>query len=175
MLRDGTVVAVACVFMAAALHKLNLVSGDGASSHPVIRSRAALRRRPTLSVLAATAAELAGVVLSFVAPTLGLAVLAVLLAIYTVLVRGVDGNAGCDCFGAYLPDANQAQAMRRNVALGLVTCAVLAWSVAHPSSVALTGRSLAVAVLELAPLLGYLALHAVLVTNTKERRDVGRA
>jgi hypothetical protein len=125
----GTAWALVPVFLSAAAHKVRVLRRGRASQQPVLQTVGLLKAHPQAATSAALAAECGLVVALVLAPLPGLALAALVLIVYTQLVRRLAPGAPCACFGGSGDLA--ASAVRRNaVLLTLSICAAMILAIA---------------------------------------------
>jgi hypothetical protein len=165
----GWGLAVAVVFLMAAVHKVEAVRAGRAATQPLFAHSPWRRRHAGVLLAAVATVEALAVLLLAAAPTVGLGLAVVLLAVYTAELRRLRPDQDCDCFGPKLT-ADRAGALRRNVALLLVSMGALVALLA--GAVPVAGLSQAVvgtALLQLAAILALVALQRLRVWTTQRQ------
>jgi hypothetical protein len=134
--------ALAGLFGVALAHKCRILARGTAHEEPVLAVWP-LSRRPTLAVALAVVGELAILVGLLLEPLWGLLGAVVAVGVYAQLLRSLDADAPCRCFGA-AEGSSAGSAVVRNVgivaaaAVGAVALALDGSPVAYPYAASAT-------------------------------------
>jgi hypothetical protein len=165
----GWGVALAVVFLVAAVHKVVVVRARRAATQPLVAYSPWRRRHAGVLVAAVVAVEALAVLLLAAAPTVGFGLAVVLLAVYTAELRRLRPDQDCDCFGPTLT-TDRGGALRRNLGLLVVSGAALVALLSGAVPVAgLSQVVVGIALLQLAAILALVALQRLGVWTTQRQ------
>jgi hypothetical protein len=157
-LESGIRIGVAFVFAAASAHKTSAITRGTWRAHPVIQA-SGFGGRSVVWVAGAAATEVGVAVSLVLAPVPGLAGATIVLGIYAALLRRLDPNSPCHCFGSG-SRTRAGTAVKRNYVLA-VACLASAGIQFAGNSAATLSDGMGFAVVLLGALAGWEVLDRV--------------